>query len=88
MSSTKAYITPKVLTWAIRRSGMTRQRVADAVGVRVELVRDWERGSQPTFHRAQRLADALDIPFGFLWLSAPPKKWSSKRKPSDEVIGG
>lgn len=85
--ATWAYITPEILTWARRASGLTRLRIANKVHVRVEKLRLWESGTKrPTWDQALRLAKILGIPFGMFYLSAEmipklnaklntPQKW-------------
>lgn len=71
---TEAFITPKVITWALRRAGMTEAEAAKRVQVPEPHLAAWERGeSRPTFRQAENLAHTLHIPFGFLFLSEPPK---------------
>ena len=69
----EALITPDVLTWARKRSGLDSGRLAHKLKVKPESVMAWEDAeSRPTFRQAQRLAQALHIPFGYLFLSEPP----------------
>lgn len=37
-----AFITPKVLTWAINRSRYTRQEIAERLNVQPRTIEDWE----------------------------------------------
>jgi Zn-dependent peptidase ImmA (M78 family)/DNA-binding XRE family transcriptional regulator len=68
-----AYINNDVVRWARERSGLGKEVLAERLGVSLQQVNQWELGSQhPPFGKAQSLADVLDIPFGFLFLSAPP----------------
>jgi transcriptional regulator with XRE-family HTH domain len=67
-----AYITPEMLTWARRESRLTRAAIAARVrGATPERLALWEKGKcRPTFWQAQRLAEAMGIPFGYFFLSA------------------
>ena len=66
-----AYINPEVLTWARERAGVPPEELMQ---VNRKYV-DWEEGnSLPTFLQAQVLAKKLHVPFGFLYLSEPPKE--------------
>jgi len=68
-------ISPDVLRWARRRAGLSEEQLAKRVGKAKtpEIVRAWETGeAQPTFRQAQKLARALQIPLGYLFLSTPP----------------
>ena len=47
--------------------------LASKLSVKPEVVAAWEMGERrPTFRQAQRFAQALYIPFGYLYLSTPP----------------
>ena len=70
---TEALVTPNVLAWARRRRGLEPPELAPRLHVRPEAIVAWEAGDQrPTFRQAQLLAQALYVPFGHLFLSAPP----------------
>lgn len=74
LTMTEAFITPELITWALRRSRMTKAEAAKRIQVPEPLFLDWERGeARPTLRQAETLAQALHIPFGFLFLSEPPK---------------
>ena len=66
-------MTPSLLTWARRRRGLGIPEIASKLNVKPEAVLAWEAGRKlPTFRQAQRFAQALYIPFGYLYLSKPP----------------
>ena len=68
-----ALINPKLLGWAIVRSGASVESVAKSMNVKPEKVALWQQKKDvPTFLQAQKLARALHIPFGYLFLSSPP----------------
>ncbi len=70
---TEALVTPNVLTWARRRRGMGVAELATKLKVKPEAIHAWEAGERrPTFRQAQRFAQALYVPFGYLYLSEPP----------------
>lgn len=75
-----AYITPSVLTWAIKQKiphFPIRNRVALAqmLRVSVERVVAWENGmARPTITQVKKIADFLDVPFGYFWLPKPPEE--------------
>jgi len=73
MSAGLAYVTPEIISWARTRAGLSVQHVADKLKIQPQVLRDWEanKGS-PTFVLAEKLATVLHIPFGYLFLSAPP----------------
>ena len=69
----EALITPDVLTWARKRSGLDSGQLAHKLNVKPEAVVAWEDAeSRPTFRQAQRLAQTLHVPFGYLFLTEPP----------------
>ncbi len=71
-----AYINPGIAQWARERCGFSEKELAGILRVTPEQVTQWEGGQQhPPFGRAQELAKALKIPFGYLFLSTrPPDK--------------
>lgn len=70
-----AYITPQVVKWARERAEMSVEQLAGALKVDSRTLAAWETGQQsPPFNRAEKLADKLRIPFGYLFLSHPPKE--------------
>jgi len=71
----KAYIQPNMVQWARERSNLSLANVATTTAVKSSQVADWEEGSdQPTIRQAQKLANALHIPLGWLYLKPPPKE--------------
>ncbi|MEZ5721405.1 MAG: ImmA/IrrE family metallo-endopeptidase [Paracoccaceae bacterium] len=71
----KAYINHEILSWAAKRSGHTSSSLAEKLSTANERVDAWLEGAElPTFKQAQRLASALQIPFGFLYLPEPPSE--------------
>ena len=71
----EALITPKILQWARERSNITLQMLAEKTRLDVEKLAFWENGeTKPTFSQAKKLARALNIPFGFLFLPSPPEE--------------
>jgi Zn-dependent peptidase ImmA (M78 family)/DNA-binding XRE family transcriptional regulator len=69
----EALITPEIARWARRRSGFSPESLAATLRVTPEQLASWERGTSfPPFAKAQDLAKTLRIPFGYLFLSAPP----------------
>ncbi|GAA5192743.1 ImmA/IrrE family metallo-endopeptidase [Rugosimonospora acidiphila] len=60
-------LTPSRLTLARKRRGLTLVQLATAVGVSVRSLSTYENGRQdPTEDTQHRLAEALDVPVGFL----------------------
>ena len=70
-----AYIAPQVVKWARERAAMSVEQLAGALKIDARTLAAWEAGQQsPPFNRAEKLADKLRIPFGYLFLSKPPKE--------------
>ena len=70
---TEAMVTPNLLTWARQRRGRDLSDLASSLKVKPEVVAAWESGERrPTFRQAQRFAQALYVPFGYLYLPEPP----------------
>jgi len=62
-----------MLAWALERLKASDRRIAKSLNVKLDRFHLWETGeSRPTFRQAQLLADALKIPFAFLFLKNPP----------------
>lgn len=71
----QALITPDVLAWARDRAQMSIDALSAKLPTKAERVEAWEKGElKPTFNQAQKLARVLHIPFGYLFLSAPPEE--------------
>lgn len=69
----KAFISGDLLRWARERAAMPPEELAKKIGQKVDRVIDWESGKdQPTFKQAVRLASVTHVPFGYLFLPAPP----------------
>lgn len=72
---TEAFVTPRLVEWARERQGLTPKTAAHRINVKPERLDSWEKGeARPTFRQAQDLAQRLHIPFGYLFLSAPPSE--------------
>ena len=63
-----------MLRWARERLQRLPEQVAEKVPVKLEKLVLWEQGeARPSFRQAQILAKILRIPFGYLFLSEPPR---------------
>lgn len=70
-----ALINPAMLSWSRQRAGLSEVQVAKGLTVKLERVEAWEGGqSLPTFNQAQKWAAIVHVPFGFLFLKAPPQE--------------
>jgi Zn-dependent peptidase ImmA (M78 family) len=71
----KALINGKTLSWARERAALSVEEVASRMNQSIERVLGWEGGTdQPTFRQAQKLANIVHVPFGFLFLRVPPEE--------------
>lgn len=67
-------INPQLLRWARQRAGLTVDDLARKLQLTPARVGEWESGAaRPSWPQAQKLARALRIPFGYLFLSQPPQ---------------
>ena len=70
---TEALVTPQLIEWARQRYHLAIDTAAEKLRIKPDKLEAWEKGNErPTFRQAQRLAQKLRIPFGYLFLSAPP----------------
>lgn len=70
-----AFINPAILSWSRQRAGLSEAQVAKGLTVKTQRVMEWESGrSLPTFNQAQKWAAIVHVPFGFLFLQAPPQE--------------
>ncbi len=76
MPNLEALVTPGVVRWARLRAKLSVAEVAKKISVspptRVEAWEQDDGEDRPTFRQAQNLADALHVPFGYLFLPEPP----------------
>ncbi|MDZ4159568.1 MAG: helix-turn-helix domain-containing protein, partial [Anaerolineaceae bacterium] len=71
---TTVTITGEVFRWARERAGFSDEKLALSIHTKPEKIRAWETGREyPNFQQAQKLATALSIPLGYLFLSHPPE---------------
>ncbi len=68
-----AYINPQMLSWAQERAEVSVEELSGITGAAPEKIQRWLTGQdKPTFMQAQKLANQLYIPFGYLFLPYPP----------------
>ena len=72
---TEAYITGTVVKWARKRAQLTVDDIAAGLGVKADKIMAWEEeDARPTLRQAEDMANRLHVPFGYLFLSSPPKE--------------
>ncbi|MBN2326322.1 MAG: ImmA/IrrE family metallo-endopeptidase [Candidatus Omnitrophica bacterium] len=68
-------INPKIIRWALERCDLSLTEISKKVDVAVERMESWLSGeAHPTFNQIMKLANGLHIPYGYLFLSKPPKE--------------
>jgi len=69
-----AYVNPALISWALKRSTLSRKAVAERIEVEESDLAAWEHsgGPHPPFVKAEALAKVLHVPFGFFYLPTPP----------------
>jgi Zn-dependent peptidase ImmA (M78 family)/DNA-binding XRE family transcriptional regulator len=71
----KAFVQPKMISWARSRADFSVEDVAKKLHVKVEKITAWECGKgAPTLCQARNLAKAMHIPLGWLFLKTPPEE--------------
>jgi len=71
----EAYITPKLISWARNRAYVSIDDLAKKLKVSSVKIQEWEQGdSRPTLNQAEKIANNLHIPFGYLFLKNPPEE--------------
>ncbi len=71
----QAMIQQDLLLWAIQRASATIDVLSKKLQVKEEKIAKWLNGEdKPTFKQAQKLAKALQIPFGYLFLTEVPEE--------------
>jgi len=70
-----AVISGQILVWARERANLAPEVVSSKAKVNLDKLFSWESGKgYPSFKQAQKLASVLRIPFGYFFLSQPPKE--------------
>ena len=74
MTSRRSHIVlqPTVLRWARERAGFGQEQLADKLGVRTQIVSEWEDSGRITFAKVDALAKYTYTPVGHLYLTEPP----------------
>ena len=67
-------IEPEIIKWAIKESGKSEDEILEKFPNIVGWINLNEK-QLPTFKQAENFANYLKIPFGYLFLSTPPKKF-------------
>lgn len=69
-----AHINHNILRWARVRADLSVDALAKKIGTAVANLEAWEAGEKkPTFIQAQSYARFTHVPFGYLFLNAPPE---------------
>ena len=77
-------VNPKILKWAIGRSGYSIEMLRE----RFRKIDDWISGKkEPTFRQLEDFAKKTMTPFGFLFLDAPPLDYETIPMPDFRTVG-
>ncbi|PWQ93026.1 ImmA/IrrE family metallo-endopeptidase [Leucothrix pacifica] len=77
MATAYANVNHDILNWARQRAQLSAAVLAKKLQVTEAKIRDWESGDlSPTFNQAKKFAKQTRIPFGYLFLAAPPREQS------------
>ena len=60
-----ATLNPEVLKWAREKAGLSEETLAAKIGVKLGLVREWEKSGTIPFSVVEELAKITRIAFGF-----------------------
>src|SRR3990172_621734 len=72
--TTSIEITGDVFRWARKRANISIERLAKTVNTKPEKILAWERETEyPNYRQAQKVASALSVPLGYLFLAEPPE---------------
>ena len=64
-------VKPKIISWAVERSGYNRQDLE----AKFKSLPEWEQGlSVPTRGQLEKFANAMHVPYAFMFLDKPPKE--------------
>jgi Zn-dependent peptidase ImmA (M78 family) len=75
MARVQAFITPAIVRWARARAATSSRSIVKKLDKKKAQLAAWEHGETlPTMREAQELAQMLNIPFGYLFLSTPPEE--------------
>jgi Zn-dependent peptidase ImmA (M78 family) len=70
--SLRTTVSPDLLRWARERAGVM---AADELAGRFPKLPEWEAGiARPTLNQLETFARAMHVPFGYLFLPAPPEE--------------
>jgi Zn-dependent peptidase ImmA (M78 family) len=93
-----AFVTPAVIQWALKRSGLAPRFIAEKLKIRPVELEAWVQADHdffPPFDKAQELAKLLHVPFGFFFLKQPPstrlplpdfRGFKREYQPSNELL--
>ncbi|MGV0085912.1 ImmA/IrrE family metallo-endopeptidase [Rahnella aceris] len=71
----RAFINNKMLTWARERASLSTAYVADKMKKSTSTIEEWELGTKEiSFAEAQKFADLVHLPFGYLYLDKPAEE--------------
>ncbi|SNT71024.1 XRE family transcriptional regulator [Psychrobacter sp. LV10R520-6] len=70
-----ALINPDIVSWAIKRSGLSMSDISKKLSIKEEKLAEVEQGkANIAFGKAKQFAKITNIPFGFLFLNEVPRE--------------
>jgi Zn-dependent peptidase ImmA (M78 family)/DNA-binding XRE family transcriptional regulator len=73
MATAPAYVNRNIIQWARERALLTKTRLAKLLGTTEVEIDSWESGGEhPSLKKALDFSRVAHIPFGYLFLAAPP----------------
>ncbi|MBN2328968.1 MAG: ImmA/IrrE family metallo-endopeptidase [Candidatus Omnitrophica bacterium] len=79
-------INPQIIEWAIKKYSLNLDKISKSAGVKKETILSWlKKDKFPTYNQIKKLACALYIPQGYLFLSNPPR--SEQILPDFRTVG-
>lgn len=89
MSTIRTSNNSKMLIWAREEVGYTLEQAAEAIGVSVETLQAAESGEKPlTLNQLRKAAEKFDFPFGYFYLSKPPREKTYTPMPDFRIEPG
>lgn len=68
-----AILNPNVLQWARKKAGLSEETLAEKIGVKLGIVKEWESTGSIPISLVEKLAEKTRIAFGYLFLDHPPQ---------------
>jgi transcriptional regulator with XRE-family HTH domain len=78
--SVPALVTPALLVWARKRSGLTRDQAAKRTGIGVAVLERWESNEdRPTIAQVRKLGKIYKRPLAVFFLQEIPRRFRAMK---------